>query len=322
AYGGAFGTPVDPSLRPISQDELTLGIERLLDPTLVVGLKGIYRRLHHAIEDRCDLDYSSPDTDYSSCGIMNPGSHEPIASGNVPGCNGLYGNDFEPYQCYATIPAEPPARRLYRGIEVFGRKTLSDKLWIQASYLYSSLRGNYDGEVSNGYFGQTDPGINADFDYYLINHNGYGRLSLDRPHRFRLDGFYSTPFRLSVGLQWFVSSGTPLNTPGYFNAGYGAYVQLVPKGYAGRLPTYWDSTLSLSYPILLGPVTVTLQGYLYSLFNHQTVSAIDTQWSVGPPPDYPSSLYDPNQEQNNPEYHKNNTREAPRYFRAAVRVSF
>ena len=321
-YGGAFGEPVDPSLKPISQDELSLGVERLLDPTLVVGVKGTYRRLHMAIEDRCDLDYTAAVNNNSTCGIMNPGSHEPIASGNVPGCNGLYGDDFDPYQCYPTIPAAPPARRLFRGIEVFGRKTMSDKLWIQASYLYSSLRGNYDGEVSNGYYGQTDPGINADFDYYLINHNGYGRLSLDRPHRFRLDGYFATPFRLSVGMQFFVSSGTPLNTLGYFNAGYGPYIQLVPKGYAGRLPTYWDSNLSLSYPILLGSVTVTLQAYAFSLFNHQTVSAIDTQWSTGPPRDYPSSLYDPNQDQNNPEYQKINTRESPRFFRAAIKVSF
>ncbi len=141
---------------------------------------------------------------------MNPGSHEPIASGNIPGCNGLSSSvDSSAYECYPTIPAEPPARRLYRGIEVFGRKTVGDKLWIQASYLYSSLRGNYDGEVSNGYFGQTDPGINADFDYCLINHNGYGKLFLDRPHRFRLDGYGSRPFDLAVGLQICVPSGTP-----------------------------------------------------------------------------------------------------------------
>jgi hypothetical protein len=322
AGGGAFGDPVDPGLKPISQDELTLGVERLIDPTVVVGVKGIYRRLLATIEDRCDLDYTQAATDYSGCGLMNPGSHEPIASGQLPGCNGLYGNDFTPYQCYPTIPAEPPARRLYRGIELFGRKTVSNRLWIQASYLYSSLRGNYDGAVSNTYYGQTDPGINGDFDYYLANHDNYGKLALDRPHRFRLDGYYVTPFGLSVGLQTYASSGTPLNTIGYFNAGYGAYIQLVPRGYAGRLPTYWDSNLSLSYPIPVGPVTVTLQGYLYSLFNHQTPSTLDTQWSIYPPPDYPASLYDPNQVQNNTEYKKINARESPRYFRAAVRVSF
>jgi hypothetical protein len=315
--GSAFGTPVDPGLKPISQDELTLGVERLLDPTLVVGIKGIYRSLHTAIEDRCDLAY--PDMDYTYCGIMNPGSHEPFASGNVPGCDGL---DPEPGTCYDTIPAAPPARRLFRGIEVSGRKTLSNRLWVQASYLYSSLRGNYDGEVSNGFFGQTDPGINADFDWAAFNHNGYGNLALDRPHRFRLDGYYVLPFDLSVGLQAFASSGTPLNRLGYFNQDWGSAIQLVPRGSDGRLPTYWDANLTLSYPILLGPVTVTLQAYAYSLFNHQTVSATDTRWSIGPSQLYPADLYDPNQEQNNPDYGKNNARESPRTFRAAVRVTF
>jgi outer membrane receptor protein involved in Fe transport len=321
-FGGAYGEIADPSLKPISQDELMVGGERLLNPTLVVGVKGIYRRFHAAIEDRCDLDGSSPDTDYNSCGLMNPGSHEPIASGNIPGCNGLFSGDGAAYSCSDTIPATPPARRLYRGIELFGRWNLGTRLWLQASYLYSSLRGNYDGEVSNGYFGQTDPGINADFDYADFNHNGYGRLALDRPHRFRLDGYYVTPFNLSVGLQTFVSSGTPVNELGFFNDFYGSYIQLVPKGYAGRLPTYWDANLTLSYPIAFGPVTVTLQGYAYSLFNHQTVSATDTQYTIGAPPDYPASLFDPKQPANNPDYGKNNARESPRSFRAAVRVSF
>jgi outer membrane receptor protein involved in Fe transport len=319
--GGTYGEIADPSLKPISQDELTLGVERLLNPTLVVGVKGIYRKLHAAIEDRCDLDYSSPDTDYNGCGLMNPGSHEPIASGHIPGCNGLYDeNGIE--TCTPTIPATPPARRLYRAVELFGRWSVSNRFWLQASYLYSSLRGNYDGEVSSGYFGQTDPGINADFDYAAFNHDGYGRLFLDRPHRLRLDTYYVTAFNLSVGLQGFVSSGTPVNRLGYFNDFYLSYIQLVPKGYEGRLPTYWDSNLTLSYPIALGPVTVTLQGYVYSVFNHQTVSATDTAWSSTRPQDYPASLYDPNQEQNNPDYGKNNARESPRSFRAAVRVSF
>ncbi|HEY3204327.1 MAG TPA: hypothetical protein VGL03_11770, partial [Thermoanaerobaculia bacterium] len=181
---------------------------------------------------------------------------------------------------------------------------------------------NYDGEISEGYFGQTDPGINADFDYSAFSHNSYGRLFLDRPHRFRLDGYYTTPFKLSVGLQAFVRSGAPLNKLGYFNFFYGSFIQLVPKGYAGRLPAEWEANLSLAYPIAVGPVTVTLQAYLFNLFNNQIATSRETAWTINPPDGYPATLYDPNQAQDNPEYGKVTTRGEPRFFRAAIRVSF
>ena len=89
---GAFGDPVDPGVRGWYQDELTVGIERLLGPTLTVGLKGTYRTLRNALENRCDLDSSSPETGFSCCGLMNPGSSGDIASGNLPTCNGLDGD--------------------------------------------------------------------------------------------------------------------------------------------------------------------------------------------------------------------------------------
>ena len=307
-------------MKAIYQDEVTVGVEKRLDPTFSVGVKATYRRLGEAIEDRCDLDGSRPETGYNSCAIINPGSGQPIASGALPGCNGLNG-DF--YACSDTSPAMGPARRLYRGIEILARKSFSDKLWLQASYVFSSLRGNYDGEVNAG--GQTDPGTNADFDYPALLHNDYGRLNLDRPHSFRLDGFYTLPFGLIVGLQAWARSGAPLNRLGYFNSdpsssAYGIYLD--PKGYTGREPTNWDASLTVAYPLRLGPVTVTLQAFLYNLFNNQLPTSQNVVWTSQPPPDYPASLYDPNQPQNNPNYGKIQTRQDPRMFRAAVRVSF
>ncbi len=321
--GGAFGDPVDAGLRGIYQDEYTVGVERTLGSDLSLGIKATYRRLGNAIEDRCDLDYNRPETNYSSCGVMNPGSGGKIARGDIPGCNGLFSAEsFDSYQCTDTIPPTPPARRLYRGIELLGRKTFGERGWLQASYVYSSLRGNYDGEISEGFFGQTDPGINGDFDYPQLFHNSYGRLFLDRPHRARVDAYYTAPFGLSVGLQAFVRSGAPLNKLGYLNDFYGPAVQLVPKGYAGRLPTEWDANLTLAYPWRIGPLTVTLQGYLFNLFNNQIATSQVTEWSTSAPSNYPASIYDPNQQQTNPDYGKVTTRSDPRLFRAAVKVSF
>jgi hypothetical protein len=216
----------------------------------------------------------------------------------------------------------PPARRLYRGIELFARKSVTDRLWVQASYVYSSLRGNYDGAVTEGLTGQTNPGINVDFDYPALWHKGYGRLALDRPHRLRLDGYLVTPWRFSVGLQAFVESGAPRNRMGFFNSDAGSLVFLVPRGSAGRLPTLWEANLTLGYPIAVGPVTVTVQAYLFNAFNNQIATSRDEAWSSSPPDGFPATIYDPNQEKSNLEYGKVTSRQEPRYFRAAVKISF
>jgi hypothetical protein len=209
---------------------------------------------------------------------------------------------------------------VYRGVEILARHSIPDRLWLQASYTYSSLRGNYDGGVDDT-FAQTSSGFAWSFNYPALWHNGYGALALDRPNRFRFDGWWVTPPRISVGLQAFVESGAPLNRLGYF-AFYGPAVNLVPRGTAGRLPTLWDANLTLSYPVSIGPVTATLQGYLYNVFNNQIVTSRDEGWTISPTEGYPSNLYDPDQESNNPNYGKVTGRSSPRSFRAAAKFSF
>ncbi len=320
-FGGTpFGVAVDSEVAAPYQDELTLGVERSLGPGLTVGLKGTYRRLGSAIETRCDLE-PGPETNGSNCAIITPGSSGRFARGDATTCNGL-GDDDSWYACESPGPATPQAKRVYRGLEVLARQTFGDRLWLQASYIYSSLRGNYDGGANQVQF-ESIPGFNSDFDYPALWHNGYGILTLDRPNRFRLDGYWVTPWRLSVGLQAFVESGAPLNKMGYFNGGYGTVVYLQPRGSAGRQPTLWDANLTLAYPIALGPVTATLQMYFFNVFNDQLPISIDEGWAGGHPPEgFPATIYDPNQKQSNEGYGSVTGRSDPRSVSTALRISF
>jgi hypothetical protein len=319
------GELVDAGIGATYQDELTIGAERALAPTLVVGLKGTYRRLGRLIEDRCDLDPTAPDNRGFSCAFVNPGSNGKYASGNFDACNGIdpgYGD-----ACFHGAEATPPARRVYEGIEVLARETIANRLWLQVSYAYSSLRGNVDGGVNQNFTaGQTDPGWNADFDYPPFWHQADGRLFLDRPHQARLDVSYTAPFGLFGGLGAYVQSGSPLNKRGYFNEVYGgANVFLVPRGGAGRMPTLWEANLTVGYPIVVGPVRVTLQAYLYNVFDNQLpTNQVVAYTAFQPPPGYPESLFDPNVPADavNPTYGKIAGRQDPRLFRAAVRLSF
>ena len=343
--GGFFAEPHDSGMKGIYQDELSIGFETLIDPTFSVGIKGEYRKFGNAVEDRCDADSSAPENNGNSCVITNPGGSGMYGSGQFTGCDGLDTDTcgINPINNLLLSIGQQPtkAKRLYRGIELITRKTFSDKLWLQASYVYSSLRGNYDGEVKQDYV-QTDPGITADFDYAAFLVNKYGKLYLDRPHNFRFDGTWVTPINLSIGLQGFVQSGPPLNYVGYFNAGYGAQVQLVPLGTAGRLGNQYEMNLSLAYPINIGPTTVTLQGYVFNLLNRQAVTNVDNAWQQSPGANYPTSTADYGNlflapcttaqatnpvanhcnEQTNANYGKATSRQDPRLFRAAIKVSF
>jgi hypothetical protein len=306
-----FGDLVDAGVKASSQDEVTVGVERLFGQTLTIGLKGTYRSLASVFEDRCDFTQAG-------CVLINPGSGAKYASGNAPVCTGT-----RPYNvCTPTGPATPEAKRYYRGIEVLAREAIGTSLWLQASYIYSSLRGNYDGAVNQGGYGQTSPSVNTDFDFPALWHSGSGTLALDRTNRFRLDGYWVTQWQLSVGLQAFAETGGPLNQMGYFNRRYGPRVFLVPRGSAGRLPTLWGANLTLSYPIVIGPATATLQASLFNVFNKQIAVDKDQAWTISQPAGYPATIYDPNQPQNNPYYGSVTQRSAPRLFRVSVKVSF
>ena len=349
--GGVFAEPHDAGLKGIYQDEFSIGFEKLLDPSFSVGIRGEYRRFGRAVEDRCDADPSAPENNGNTCVITNPGGSGQYGSGNFTGCNGLDGAAYEcglnPIATALPGNSNVGASRLYRGIELTARKTFGVNGWLQASYVYSSLRGNYDGEVKQNYavpggVGQTDPGITADFDYASFIHNKYGKLYLDRPHNFRLDTTYITPFKLSVGLQTWVQSGPPLSQIGYFNQFYIAQSYLVPYGSAGRLKTQWESNLSVGYPVQIGPVTVSGLLYLFNIFNNQIITNVDNNWQISQGVNYPktpdqySQLFyapctaaqasDPVankcNEQKNANYGKAFTRQDPRLLRAAIKISF
>ncbi|MGH9363699.1 MAG: TonB-dependent receptor [Thermoanaerobaculia bacterium] len=326
--------PVDRGLKGMYQDEFTIGVEKALDPTFIVGLKGNYQRLGRVIEDRCDLDYNSPLTGYNFCAIINPGSSEPIASGALP-CGHTRpdgtrtsGNDRPdnavPYPGPADNalcnenggPAIKPASRLYRGIELTARKSLADRVWLQASYIYSSLRGNYDGAASLR-SGQTDPGINADFDYWQFDRsNSSGKLYLDRPHTLQLSATYLAPFGLTAGFTGFVRSGPPRNKLLFLNNGYGAQLYAVRRGFVGRAAAQYEINLAVGYELRIGPVSITPRLHVYNLLNRQGETRIQDDFN--PTGDFDKAGNDIQ----HVDYGKILQRQDPRLLRVTVRVSF
>jgi hypothetical protein len=348
--GGFAPEPFQDNLKGIYQDEFALGFEKALDPTFSVGVRYTYRNLGRVIEDRCDFDSRYPESDGNTCVIINPGSDSPYATGaGVHTCDGrdyipVPDNQSDFSDCtgpQTTNVTIPKAERKFHGLELVVKKRVSTQLWIQASYLWSHLYGNYDGEASIGQTqspgnGQTDPGINADYDYPHFLTYAQGNLFLDRRHSFRFDGAYTAPFGLTVGLQTFLRSGAPISKYGYFNGGYFAESNFVtPRGSGGRLPWDYELNLSLAYALKISSITVTLFAQGFNLINKQNVIGVDQDCTIAPPlvnttDSGPGTVSDCSVATNNPseggganqDYGKTIWRGNPRSLRLGARVSF
>ncbi|MET0645017.1 MAG: TonB-dependent receptor [Pyrinomonadaceae bacterium] len=239
---GNHATPIDDGLSPQTVDEYTAGFEYEVVKDLALGFRGIYRAQDNVIED------GSFD-DGNNYFLFNPGRRvnpaQPVTTEDLACADPAIG-------CFG------PARRYYRALEFSATKRFTNNYQFIASYVYSSLIGNYEGLFRNDN-GQSDPNITSLFDLVSLLNGLYGRLPNDRPHQFKFDGSYRWPFGLLTSASFRAQSGIPFNAlvphPLYGdNEGFG-----VPRGTAinplsgrNRTPTNYNLDLGLYYPINLG----------------------------------------------------------------------
>ena len=189
------------------------------------------------------------------------------------------------------------AARFYRALEVTATKRFTHNYQFIASYVFSSLIGNYEGLFRNDN-GQADPNITSLFDLQSLLDNTYGRLPNDRPHQFKFNGSYRTPYKLLVSGNFYVQSGVPFNQqiphPVYGN-GEGFAVQrgtaIVPTVAASqpgfpnvvesigsnRTPTTFNLDLGVYYPFKIGEkYELRLSGDWFNVLNSQRAVTLDT----------------------------------------------
>ena len=310
---------VAPGLKGMYQDEIILGAEVEAIKGWSIGLKGIYKALGRAIEDRCDITDPRaniqglvPSATLYPCAIVNPGE-------------GALGQLSDPanLECFSdyptsTLPTPCPsvkARRKFRGVELDITHRYTDSFYVLASYLYSRLEGNYDGFVTAR--GQPHPGENADFDYIDQLTNGYGRLGNDRTHQVKLSGIYSFPFGLQAGVVSSFTSGLPLSIYGVGPQGYDDH-HLVPRGSNGEMSWTYDIDLHLEYPIRVGGVSIVPVLDVFNVTNVQRATYRNQTYNDDPDGNQNPPFTNPP----NALYGKDTSWQAPRLVRLGARVSF
>ncbi|HEY3027921.1 MAG TPA: TonB-dependent receptor [Pyrinomonadaceae bacterium] len=275
---GSTATPIDFDLKPQTVNEATAGVEYEIVKDLALGFRGIYRAQGSVIEDG-----SFDDGDHYF--LFNPGESETerlaCADPNI-GCFGR-------------------ARRYYRALEFTATKRFTNNYQFIASYVYSSLIGNYEGLFRNDN-GQSDPNITSLFDLVSLLKNLYGRLPNDRPHQLKFDGSYRTPFKLLVGASFRAQSGIPFNQliPHAVygnNEGFGlprgtaivptvavtdpAFPNTVDSIGSNRTPTTWNLDMNAYYPIQLGENRqLRFQVDWFNVFNNQRAIRLDETFQI------------------------------------------
>jgi outer membrane receptor protein involved in Fe transport len=284
---GATSTPIDVGLRPQTVDEYTAGFEYEVVKDLAIGFRGIYRAQGNVIED------GSFDDGHTYF-LFNPGRRSGGETTEDLACLGDPAHGIAA-QCFGK------ARRYYRALEFTATKRFTNNYQFIASYVFSSLIGNYEGLFRNDN-GQSDPNITSLFDLVSLLANTYGRLPNDRPHQFKLDGSYRWPFKLLTGASFRAQSGIPFNalTPHEVygnNEGFGVprgtaivpVVNAVSPGFpntvdsigSNRTPTTWNLDLNAYYPIHFGETKqLRLQLDWFNVFNNQRAIRLDETFSI------------------------------------------
>ncbi len=298
---GGFTEPSDPHIKNQYLTEYIVGGEHQIGESLAVGAKVIYRNYGRVIEDFLCVD------DGTYC-IGNPGE-------------GIMKEVFT--LDYSTTFPAPKPKRTYKGLQFDANKRFSHNWQAMASYLWSKLDGNYDGEFAPFTNVGADPNISAAYDYYDFFTNGSdlskitnrGPLSNDRRHQLKVSGLYNTNFGLTVGLSTYWRSGTPLTRYGYSDA-YGRYeFFLTRRGAEGRTPDNYEMDVHLGYPINVGMGKVNLVLDVFNVLNAQRAVLLDERYGFQ---ESDNALAVPA----NPGYGKAALRTQPTSARLGVRVSF
>ena len=283
---GAAATRIDPGLKPQSIGEFTAGFEFEVVTDFALGARGIYRHQRNVIEDG---SFDDGETYF----IFNPGR-------NAPGT-------FEAAACAGpTEPGRPSgcfgrAQRFYRALEITATKRFTNNYQFIASYVFSSLIGNYEGVFRND-IALSDPTMSSLFDLQSVPDNNYGRLPNDRPHHFKFSGSYRTPWKIFISGNFDMQSGSPFNMlvphPVYGNnEGLGlprgtavvqgvmasdpAFPNFVNSIGSTRTPSTTNLDVGVYYPIKLGEKKeLRLSCDWFNVFNSQRAVTLDQTFAI------------------------------------------
>ncbi len=279
---GASGVLIAPGIRPQYLDEIVIGAEYEVLNDLKVGLSYQNRRLGRVIED------VSPDG-ANTFVIANPGEwssaeeqklEAQIARTDDMATKARLQNELTLFQ---GIRIFDKPRRDYNAVQLTVTRRFSRQLYLQGSYTYSRVTGNYPGLIAAD-TGQIDPNISSQYDLIELLANRQGALPQDRPHYIKLDGYYTFDLRkqgaLTVGARIRAFSGIPENAFGSHHL-YGPNESfLLPRGSLGRSDFEHGIDLHVDYTRDIGRgMALSVFADVFNLYDYQGSATVDSTYA-------------------------------------------
>ncbi len=180
----------------------------------------------------------------------------------------------------------PDYHRSFSGVELTGRKRLSNHWLMNTSLSYNSTLVHF-GAFPGSQPSTTSATISEDptnrdqrdgFQYdYLTSGSGIGNVYVNAKWLFKLGGMYQAPLGLNVSAfynarQWYPQEIT-VQTPSRQHGAGRVDVLLDPVGDT-RLPTFQNVDLKFERPVKVGHLTFRPEMSLFNVFNSNTIQAI------------------------------------------------
>ncbi len=228
---------VDPDIKAFEQSEITVGFERDMGRGYLFTSRYTHKQVDVAVED---IGFIAS-TGGEAYIIGNPGRGLALQQSVE--------NGFEPLE----------AVRDYDALELRVVKRFATTAYLDASYTFSRLFGNYAGLASSDEDGRTSPNVNRNFDLPFIGFTASGqpdngRLPTDRPHSFKLSGAYTYDWGGNNATEFsgftVIQSGTPRTTRFTFLGVAGQILN--SRGDLGRTEAFSQTDLALSHKYRFG----------------------------------------------------------------------
>jgi hypothetical protein len=253
---------VDPALKPMSQREISFGVEKRLAENLSATMRLVQKHLRYAIEDVGVI--SEANITYY---MANPGYGYSQSTAD--------GGKFDD-----RYPACPEAKREYWGLNFSLDKRLADRWLGGFSYTWSRLTGNYSGLASSDEYLSTgearnSPNVERNFDTWYLAYDKDlntidGPLATDRPHVFKLYGAYAFPFRMTIGAVVAAMSGRPMTE--YWTLASDNYMPY-NRGNLGRTPFLWIANFYAEYSLRIGETSLSFNINVDNVFDTSRTTA-------------------------------------------------
>jgi hypothetical protein len=231
---------VQPDIKPGSKMEISFGFQQKINDNVSFTARFLHHRLLNVIED-IGVEINGNEEYF----IGNPGSdwinEQYVISaqqGNIPEGRVV-----------------PDPTREYYSVQLSLDKKFSNNWLGGATLTWSSLRGIISGLASSDEHGRQNPMVSRYFDLWFLHYDSHGSLldgplPTDRPLDLKVYGAYTFDFGLTLGVNAFAKTGTPISSEFVLNNQQGWYPN--GRGDLGRTPFLWQLDLYAEYNIRLG----------------------------------------------------------------------